>query len=49
MESNAKVIAELTDLFRMLESNGLHGFGDFIAGRIDSHNKHQWMLRSTLK
>ena len=49
MESNAKVIESLTDLFRLLESNGLHGFGDFIAGRIDAHNKHQWMLRSTLK
>ena len=49
MESNEKVIVELTNLFQLLESNGLHGFGDFIAGRIDAHNKHQWMLRSTLK
>jgi DNA-binding ferritin-like protein len=32
-----------------LEDNHLHGFGDFIAGRIDAHNKHQWMLKSTLK
>jgi starvation-inducible DNA-binding protein len=47
--SNEKVIAGLTELFMMLEENHLHGFGDFIAGRIDSHNKHQWMLRSTLK
>jgi len=47
--SNEKVITGLTELFMMLEGNHLHGFGDFIAGRIDAHNKHQWMLKSTLK
>ena len=47
--SNEKVITGLTELFMMLEDNHLHGFGDFIAGRIDAHNKHQWMLKSTLK
>ena len=47
--SNAQVIAGLTELFMLLETNHLHGFGDFIAGRIDAHNKHQWMLTSTLK
>ena len=47
--SNEQVIESLTELFMMLEENHLHGFGDFIAGRIDAHNKHQWMLRSTLK
>lgn len=47
--SNEEVIAGLTELFMMLEENHLHGFGDFIAGRIDAHNKHQWMLKSTLK
>lgn len=49
IEDNAKVIASLTELFDMLEDNHLHGFGDFVAGRIDAHNKHQWMLKSTLK
>ena len=49
IESNEKVIEGLTELFMMLEENHLHGFGDFIAGRIDAHNKHQWMLTSTLK
>jgi starvation-inducible DNA-binding protein len=39
----------LTELFEMLEANRLHGFADFIGGRIDAHNKHQWMLNSTLK
>jgi starvation-inducible DNA-binding protein len=49
IEKNAQVIESLTELFEMLEGNRLHGFGDFIAGRIDAHNKHQWMLTSTLK
>jgi starvation-inducible DNA-binding protein len=49
IDSNAKVIEILTELFEMLEANRLHGFADFIGGRIDSHNKHQWMLKSTLK
>jgi starvation-inducible DNA-binding protein len=49
IEKNTRVIESLTELFEMLEGNRLHGFGDFIAGRIDAHNKHQWMLTSTLK
>ena len=49
IDSNSKVIEILTELFEMLEANRLHGFADFIGGRIDSHNKHQWMLKSTLK
>ena len=49
IEKNTRVIESLTELFEMLEGNRLHVFGDFIAGRIDAHNKHQWMLTSTLK
>jgi starvation-inducible DNA-binding protein len=46
---NDKVIQGLTELFNMLEGANLHGFADFIGERIDAHNKHQWMLKSTLK
>ena len=49
MADNAKVIASLTELFEMLEGAKLHGFSDFVGERIDAHNKHQWMLRSSLK
>jgi len=49
IKDNEKVLSSLNALFDMLENNHLHGFGDFIAGRIDAHNKHQWMLKSTLK
>jgi len=49
IDSNEKVLKSLNSAFDILEANHLHGFGDFIAGRLDAHNKHQWMLRSTLK
>jgi len=49
IDSNEKVLKSLNSAFDILEANHLHGFGDFIAGRLDAHNKHQWMLKSTLK
>ena len=49
IDSNSKVIQILTELFEMLEDNKLYGFADFVGERIDAHNKHQWMLKSTLK
>ena len=49
IEDNDKVIQSLTGLFDMLEGAKLHGFADFVGERIDAHNKHQWMLKSTLK
>jgi len=49
IDSNDKVLKSLHAAFDMLEANHLHGFGNFIAERIDAHSKHGWMLRSTLK
>jgi starvation-inducible DNA-binding protein len=49
IDSNEKVLKSLNSAFDILEANHLHGFGDFVASRIDAHSKHQWMLRSTLK
>ena len=49
MQDNQKVISILTLLFESLEDLKLYGFADFVGERIDAHNKHQWMLRSTLK
>ena len=43
------VIKQLTTTFEELEKRKLHGFADFIGGRLDALNKHAWMLRSTLK
>ena len=49
IDSNEKVLKSLNSAFDILEANHLHGFGDFVAGRIDAHSKHQWMLKSSLK
>ena len=31
------------------EEEDEQGIADFIAGRIDAHGKHRWMIRSILK
>jgi len=49
IDSNDKVLKSLHAAFDMLEANHLHGFGNFVAERIDAHSKHGWMLRSTMK
>ena len=49
IDSNEKVLKSLDVAFDILEANHIHGFGNFIAERIDRHSKHAWMLKSTLK
>jgi starvation-inducible DNA-binding protein len=49
LEDNKKVLSSLEIAFEQLEEKNQHGFADFIAGRIEAHKKHEWMLRSTLK
>lgn len=44
-----KMIKILKMVFDLSEAAGKNGFSDFIAGRMDAHAKHSWMLRSTLK
>lgn len=34
--------------FDLATATGQDGLADFLAGRIDAHKKHSWMLRSTL-
>jgi starvation-inducible DNA-binding protein len=46
---NEKMIVILKKTFAASEAAGEPGFSDFIAGRIDGHRKHGWMLRATLK
>jgi starvation-inducible DNA-binding protein len=44
---------KMSEMFRIVfqaaEELGMHGLSDFLAGRQDAHDKHSWMLRSTLK
>ena len=46
---NEKLILILKKLFDISEMHGERGFSDFVAGRIDAHRKHGWMLKATLK
>lgn len=49
LEDNEKLKKILKMVFDLSEQAGEHGFSDFIAGRMDAHSKHGWMLRSILK
>ena len=49
MTDNEKVIGTLNVAFKLAEQLDKQGLADFLAGRIDTHNKYQWMLRSITK
>lgn len=46
---NEKVLATLNIAFKLANEFDQQGLSDFIAGRIDTHKKHGWMLRSITK
>ena len=46
---NENIITYLKQSFHVAEEEDEQGVADFIAGRIDAHSKHRWMLRSVLK
>lgn len=47
--ANTETISILNKLFDELSAEKKQGFADFVAARIDAHNKHGWMLKSILK
>jgi starvation-inducible DNA-binding protein len=49
LADNTKVLTTLDYCFKMAETLNKQGLADFVAGRIDAHEKHGWMLRSSLK
>lgn len=49
LSDNEILLSSLNETFKLAEEFDQQGFVDFIAGRIDAHKKHSWMLRSTLK
>lgn len=49
LEDSLKIVKVLKLTFQRSEEFNEYGFSDFVAGRIDAHRKHQWMLRSSLK
>ena len=49
MVDNQKVIMTLDVAFKLADELDQQGLADFIAGRLDAHKKHGWMLRSITK
>lgn len=49
LRDNTTLLADLTKAFAIATRENKQGLADFIAGRIDTHKKHEWMLRSCLK
>lgn len=48
-EDNTRILSMWKEAFHVAEDADEQGIADFIAGRIDAHAKHGWMLRSILK
>lgn len=48
-DDNERMIALLNKVFASAEAENKQGIADFIAGRLDAHEKLCWMLKSTLK
>jgi starvation-inducible DNA-binding protein len=44
-----KMVIILKKTYDAAEAEGKHGFSNFLAERMDAHEKHNWMLRSTLE
>ncbi len=49
LRDNAIVMDTLNMTFKISNEAGKDGLADFLAGRIDTHSKHAWMLRSITK
>jgi starvation-inducible DNA-binding protein len=49
LSANNEVIESLNKLFKAADVAEEQGLADFAAGRIDTHKKHGWMLRSFMK
>jgi len=47
--SNEMIIASLMDAFDVANSSRQQGIANFLAERIDSHQKWSWQLRSSVK
>lgn len=49
LQDSEKMSEMLKIVFLAAEELGEHGLSNFLADRQDAHEKHSWMLRSTLK
>ena len=46
---NERMIVILKKAYDAAEAAGKHGFSNFLAERMDAHEKHGWMLRASSK
>ena len=49
LQANTAVLECLTTTFAIATKENKQGLANFLADRIDTHKKHEWMLRSCLK
>ena len=49
LEDSEKLSQLFAMVYEIAESAGAYGLANFLADRQDAHDKHSWMLRSTLK
>lgn len=49
LEDNEKILKTLTVASKLAEKYEKYGLQDFLTGRIDVHNKHNWMLKAISK
>jgi starvation-inducible DNA-binding protein len=49
LQDSDKMVKLLKMVFDASEAVHEHGLSDFLAGRMDAHRKHSWMLRATSK
>jgi starvation-inducible DNA-binding protein len=48
LDDSNKMVKILKLCFDIAVANGEEGLADFLAGRMDAHKKHSWMLRATI-
>jgi starvation-inducible DNA-binding protein len=49
LSANNEVIASLNKVFALATTQNKQGLCNFIADRLDTHEKHGWQLRASLK
>ena len=49
LANNGQMIELLNNVFEVATAENKQGIANFIAERLDAHEKHAWMLRSYLK
>jgi len=49
IKANEEVLASLNKVFTIANANKQQGICNFIADRIDTHQKHGWFLRASAK